>query len=225
MCNLKYMKKTIINLNETATLDFLSKITNYLDKETGLPKILPAQEYKKLGNNGLPLFMISTCTYVLPTEELIDTLDDIIEPESNAIEICCGNGVIGRELNMPLTDSMIQQLDPEIKKEYLRNGNPPITYPKDVEQLEALEAVEKYKPDTVLACFGTHKWEPGMKTGFQYGVDYKKLREKVNRIILVGNDRVHGENPIMKIRHKEIIRYGIISRTLNIPNKIYIWEK
>jgi hypothetical protein len=191
----------------------------------GLPKVLPAREYLKFGNNNLSFFMISTSTYVLPTEELLETLDDIIEPESNAIEICSGNGVIGRELNMPLTDSKIQIKDPEIRSQYLLSGNPPITYPEDVEELEALEAVEKYKPDTVLACFGTHRWKPGMRSGFMYGVDYEELWKKVQRIILVGNDKIHKENPLMKRRHREIQKWGIISRTQGVPTKVYIWEK
>ena len=147
-------------------IEYMIQFRDYLD-ENGLPKVLPAREYKKLGNNGLMLFYLSSSTYVLPTEELIDSLDEIIGVDSNAIEICCGNGVIGRKLNMTLTDSKIQQDNVEIKKQYLASGNPPITYPGDVEKLEALEAVRKYKPDTVLACFGTHLWKPGMNTGFQ----------------------------------------------------------
>lgn len=216
-------KETKVGLAKSP-IEYMIQFRDYLD-ENGLPKVLPAREYKKLGNNGLMLFYLSTSTYVLPTEELIDSLDEIIGVDSNAIEICCGNGVIGRELNMTLTDSKIQQDNIEIKKQYLASGNPPITYPGDVEKLEALEAVRKYKPDTVLACFGTHLWKPGMNTGFQYGVDYEKLRNEVDRIILVGNDRVHGENPIMKIKHKEIVKWGFMSRTTKVPTKIYIWEK
>ena len=200
------------------------KFKNFLD-DSGLPKVANARDYLSLGKNDLPLFMMITSTYVLPTEELISTLDELIEPESNAIEICCGNGVIGRELNMPLTDSKIQQKDSKIRNEYIRLGNPPVNYPDDVEELEALAAAEKYHPDTILSCFGTHLWKSGMKSGFIYGVDYEKLWTMTNRIILVGNDRVHGENPLMKRKHREIQKWGIISRTEGIPTKIYIWER
>lgn len=204
--------------------NLLGKIGKYLDSN-GLPKVLPAKEYKELGVNGLLGFYILTSTYVLPTEELVDALDDIIGPDSNAIEICCGNGVIGRELCMTLTDSKIQQKDPIIREQYIRLGNPPVSYPEDVIEMEALEAAQHYKPDTVLACFGTHKWKYGMTNGFQYGVDYEELWKIVPRIILVGNDKVHGENPLMKKKHKEISRYGFLSRTQNSTNKIYIWER
>lgn len=214
--------KTIINVENK--LEYVKKFIGLLDSK-GLPKVLPAREYQKLGNNGLSMFYLVTSTYVLPTEELVDTLDEIIGPDSNAIEICCGNGVIGRELSMPVTDSKIQQVNPEIRNKYIASGQPPVNYPEDVEQLEALEAVEKYKPDTVLACFGTHKWKPGMKSGFEFGVDYEEIWKKVNRIILVGNDRIHGENPMMKKKHREVVKYGFLCRTTKVPTKIYIWEK
>jgi hypothetical protein len=203
-------------------IEVFMKFRNFLDSN-GLPIITSARDYLSLGNNNLSLFMMATSTYVLPTEELIDTLDTIIGVDSNAIEICCGNGVIGRELNMPITDSKIQQKDPEIRRRYIESGNMPVNYPDDVEELEALEAVEKYKPDTVLVCYGTHLWKPGMTTGFIYGVDYEKLWKKTKRIILVGSDAIHHENPLMKIKHKEISKWGLMSR--NKQTKIYIWEK
>lgn len=74
-------------------------------------RILPASVWESFSWSEVRLLLHETGTYVVPTEELIEFLDGLIGEES-AIEICAGNGFIGRELGIPVTDSYQQQDDP-----------------------------------------------------------------------------------------------------------------
>ena len=67
-------------------------------------KILPASVWESFSWSEVRMLLHETGVYVVPTEELIDYLDKQIG-EYSAIEICAGNGFIGRELGIPVTDS------------------------------------------------------------------------------------------------------------------------
>ena len=186
-------------------------------------KILPASVWESFSWSEVRMLLHQTGTYVVPTEELIDYLDKLIGEES-AIEICAGNGFIGRELGIPVTDSYQQQDDKESVLFYKLAGQPTIKYPKDVIKLEANKAVDRFRPHTVLACYATHKWRYDSMSGNDKGVDFRKLIRKIKRLILVGNTEIHKDNPLMEIPHEEIILPGLITRSA-IPetNRIFIW--
>lgn len=187
-------------------------------------KILPASVWESFPWSEMRLLLHETGTYVVPTEELVDYLDKLIGEES-AIEICAGNGFIGRELGIPVTDSYQQQDDFGTSVYYQLAGQPTIKYPKDVVKMEANKAVDRFRPHTVLACYATHKWRYDTMSGNDKGVDFNKLIRKVKRLILVGNTEVHKDNPLMKIPHEEIILPGLITRSAHPEtNRIYIWE-
>lgn len=187
-------------------------------------KILPASVWESFPWPEMRLLLHETGTYVVPTEELVDYLDKLIGEES-AIEICAGNGFIGRELGIPVTDSYQQQDDFGTSVYYQLAGQPTIKYPKDVIKMEANKAVDRFRPHTVLACYATHKWRYDTMSGNDKGVDFNKLIRKVKRLILVGNTEVHKDNPLMKIPHEEIILPGLITRSAHPEtNRIYIWE-
>lgn len=187
-------------------------------------RILPASVWESFSWSEVRLLLHETGTYVVPTEELIDFLDGLIGEES-AIEICAGNGFIGRELGIPVTDSYQQQDDPATSLLYSLAGQPTIKYPKDVVKLEANKAVDKFRPHTVIACYATHKWRYDTMSGNDKGVDFQKLLRKVKRLVLVGNTEVHKDNPLMDIPHEEIILSGYITRSAHPEtNRIFIWE-
>lgn len=187
-------------------------------------KILPASFWDAKKWEEVRILMHETGTYVLPTEELIDYLDTLIG-EDKAIEICAGNGYIGRELDIPITDSYQQQDDKETVVMYKLTNQPCIRYPKDVVKMEANAAVDFYHPHTVIGCFATHKWRNDTQSGNYKGVDFKKLIRKVKRLILVGNLNIHKDNPLMDLPHEEIVLPGLITRSSNRElDRIFIWN-
>lgn len=119
-------------------------------------KALPAAVWQSFGWPELRMLLHETGTYVVPTEELIDYLDELLG-DVPCIEIGAGNGFIGRPLDMTMTDSYQQQDDHETVAYYRMMNQPLIRYPKDVEMLEANAAVDKYRSHTVLGCYVTHK--------------------------------------------------------------------
>lgn len=187
-------------------------------------KILPASVWETFSWSEVRLLLHETGTYVVPTKELIDYLDKLIGEEL-AIEICAGNGFVGRELGIPMTDSYQQQDDKETVLLYKLIRQPTIKYPKDVIKLEANKAVDKFRPHTVLACYAPHKWRNDTMSGNYKGVDFRKLMRKIKRLILVANTNIHKDNPLMDIPHEEIILPGLITRSASPEtNRIYIWE-
>jgi hypothetical protein len=109
-------------------------------------------------------------------------------------------------------------------KLYEAAGQPLIQYPKDIIKAEALEAVRRFKPHTVLGCYVTHKWRDDTHSGNYKGIDFEKLYKQVQRIILVGNKVTHGDNPLMELPHQEVELPGLITRSTNSLNRIFIWE-
>lgn len=187
-------------------------------------RIVSASEWLKYPWNMVRMLLHHSGTYVVPTEELIDFLDKEIG-DNSAIEICCGNGFIGRELNIPITDSCQQRDDKETALYYKLHGQPTIKYPKDVIKMEALEAVKHFRPHTVLGCYATHKYSYVTNDGNDHGVEFVKLLKRVKKLILVGNLVIHKNNPIMKLPHKEIWLEGLITRAEDpMTNRIFIWE-
>lgn len=186
--------------------------------------ILPADVWNSFPWGEMRLLLHETGTYVVPTEELVDYLDRLIGEES-AIEICAGNGWIGRELGIPVTDSYQQQDDKTTKLIYQLAKQPTIKYPRDVIKLEANKAVDRFKPHTVLACYATHKWRYDTMSGNDKGVDFQKLLKKVKRLVLVGNTEIHKDNPLMALPHEEIILPGLITRSAHPDqNRVFIWN-
>jgi hypothetical protein len=190
-------------------------------------RCVPANVWRQFSDIEQFNLLFETGTYVAPTEELIDYLDELIG-EEKTIEICAGNGWVGRELDLVLTDSYQQAYDKKSVQMYQQFGQPLIKYPKDVIKLEASDAVLRLKPHTVLACFGTHKYRADVKDGNYKGVDYVWLLTHCKRIILVGNKEVHHYNPIMSVAHEEIALDGLITRSSFTKNRngnrIFVWQ-
>lgn len=171
------------------------------------------------------LFMAQDGLYVLPTEELIDFLDNLIGDKS-AIEIGAGRGFVARELDIPATDSYQQQDDKMSVMLYDLMKQPRIRYPKWVEKKDAIAAVLKYRPHTVIGCYVTHKWRNDTMSGNQKGIDMQRMFSFVERFILVGNKSTHKDNPLMDIPHQEIELDGLITKSAYPDlNRIFIWEK
>lgn len=197
--------------------------------ENGLLKVMPSSFYKSLDENSLKLFMLNHGIYVIPTTELIDWLKENIYKTENiyetAIEIGAGLGTIARALQIPITDSRMQEF-PDVKLIYNMGGQPTIKYPSDVEKLDYKEAIEKYKPKTVIGCFITHKHKSGMSTGNMYGVEEEYILKNVQRYINIGNLQTHKDKPILKEKSTEYNFDWLITRSHNQSlNRIWVYDQ
>jgi hypothetical protein len=197
----------------------LTDIKQKVINPNGTLKILPSVFFQQFEKNTMQYFMLQMGIYVLPTTELISFLQDNIE--GKAIEIGCGNGAIGRALGIPITDSKIQE-DDRIKILYASIKQPVIQYPRDVEKLEAIEAVEKHKPNTVIGAFVTHKFN-GI-SGYQFGVVEGKILKLADKYINISNIDVHKDKPILKYPHQKYYFDWLITRGINqLKNRIWIF--
>lgn len=186
-------------------------------------KIFPAYIWRNIDENILKIFMLKHGIYILPTTELIEWLKQNII--GRAIEIGSGNSAIARTLNIPITDSRLQE-QPEIALYYESLGQPTIKYNDDVERLDAMEAIKKYNPDTVIGAFITHRFNPKTNSGNMYGVSEEAVLRKVKRYINIGNLETHHDKPIRKThKHEEFYFEWIISRSADqSKNRIWIFN-
>lgn len=200
----------------------MDNIKAHVLDERGRIKVLAANEWLSFSWDEIRLFMHEYPIYVLPTKELIDDLKVLIKPYRKTIEIGAGTGNIGRNLGIQMTDSYLQERS-DIQAYYAMMGQPTITYAPDVMRGDAQTAVRVLKPDCVLGCYVTHYSTSG--PGNSWGVKFDQILLKVKRLILVGNEETHGDNPIMRVYHKEITRPGkIITRAgYGSDNRIYVW--
>lgn len=195
---------------------------NYLVFPDNKLVVMPHAFWEEREYNEIMYFMYTHGMYVLPTTELIDWLRENIT--GIAIEIGAGNGAISRALGIPITDSCLQE-DKAIMLMYKMMDQPPITYNEDVEKLNAEQAIEKYKPDTVIGAFITHKWHKGMKYGNPFGVQEEDILSRVKRYIHIGNMVTHAHKPILKRPHQQYYYDWLITRSAhNGANRIFVFD-
>lgn len=182
----------------------------------------------------IQLFMNKIGMYVLPTSDLIEDLKTLIPNLDTAIEIGSGNGVIANNLGIRATDNFMQRSDfkapsklKDLHKQFL-NSVPMVQYGPNVLKVEAHEAVKRFKPKTVLACFVTHLYKQSEpeRQGNALGVDYRKIIKSTDRVVLVGNDATHRLNPAMELPLVSLQVDSLITRSKTPDlNRIYIWDK
>lgn len=192
----------------------------------GTPKIMPASYFEATTQVERCAFALKNGIYQLYTTELIEWLKENIAGRT-AIEVAAGNGVLGKALGIPATDSH-QQADPVIAMTYMLHMQPTVHYGSHVEKLSAIDAVRKYHPQVVVACWATHKWNPKHpeREGNQDGLDEIKLLSLCETYIFVGNREVHRNKPIWRLRHTRIEPPWLYSRAYNgSPNFIAVWNK
>jgi len=203
----------------------------------------------------LNLVMQAVGLYTFPTLELCEWLssqiddDPELEPHS-AIEICAGTGWIGRQLGIPITD-IKNMSNPIVKDIMFRNISVPTIYGDDTEQLEALEAVNKYLPDIVIGSFVTSKKRvdrkdkkaamtlrvnlpygghidtnlmDSIREEVRVGVDIEKIVRKVYKVILVVNTRTHMNESYFNIPHQTLSFPWLVTRGDNSQSRILIFE-
>jgi hypothetical protein len=111
---------------------------------------------------------------------------------------------------------------------FKKQNIPQVNYGDNVEQYDAVDAIQKYSPENIFGCYITHRHKPNMKTGNALGVDEEWImrRRKLKSYTVVGNLDIHYEKPILNLEHKQIKLDGLILRTSNQnANRIFHWEK
>jgi len=209
----------------------------FLDRRTdisGLEKLfikdglivpVPYADLKSFTQTQICVFCHKHAIYQLPTTELIEFLKAHTK-DVTAIEIGAGNGCIGRNVGIKMTDNKMQTWD-DIKLTYLIAGQPVITYGQDVETIPAIDAIKRYKPETVIACWVTHKWVDDAHQGNYWGVQEEEIfTNGVKKYVHVGNWQTHVRKPILKKVRFDIVQAPwIVSRSMSYEeNVIFIFE-
>ncbi len=191
----------------------------------GKLKLLPAEIWRKYRWDDFRAFCHVKARYGIPTVEQHLFLSTIINGR-DTIEIGAGAGDLGHYLRIHMTDSK-QQEDPIIAAQYAAMHQPTIKYPQEIEKIEALEAVYKYRPEVVIGSWITTYAPHEMPYGSNpYGIKENLILDLVETFILIGNIDIHGDKPIMKKPHEEIYEEWIVSRGKNQKNnRIWIWNK
>lgn len=208
-----------INIIEDVKSSRLNRILK-LDEKSKLP-LISSSELLKYTKEEIAIFCHKNAYYQLPTIELIDKLKEYVV-EGKTIEIGSGSGNIGLHLNIPMTDSF-QQEKPEYVKIYNAMGQPCVNYGKDVEKIDAISAIMKYKPEVVIGCWVTHKYDAKYHNlgGNVDGINENLFKQLgVKKYIFVGNRNVHKSKILFNKKNSykdlEIIQFdGIVSRSLN----------
>lgn len=254
-----------IHLTDSDRLEVARLDTVLLDS-TGQLRVVPAATLKQVPLKIRIAWMVAHGVYLLPTHELVATLEEFFTKlllvenwdrsdtalTSQAIEIGSGNGALAQALGIRATDSKLQERA-DVAERYRALGQAPVPYGANVETLEALDAVEKYRPKIVLGSWITQKieaWELGLM-GNPEGVDETTMLglagrgdraralagETPRRIahppayyILIGNHAVHGDKKILKDARLEYKGFvGETEATRSIfsrgfePEKDVIW--
>lgn len=191
-------------------------------------KLLPAEVYQTMDHEVLQAWCATQARYGIPTLELITWLKERIG-DRKAIEIGAGNGDLGYHLGITQTDSCIQQSD-AMQLAY-GMGCQVTTNPKpDVLRLDAEQAVQKLKPDVVIASWVTRKFMRdkdvnGEAQAFAHGPEEQKVLRGCAEYIHIGNLAVHGQKTLLSLPHETYYFPWLVSRGFDqTQNVIYVWK-
>jgi len=193
----------------------------------GALKLMPASYYDGLDREQLRVWCHWHARYGLPTIELVDYLKGLIGHKT-AIEIGSGCGDLCYHLGIQGTDNWCQTFK-DVQLFYILMRQPMIKYGSWVERIDALEAVQKYRPQVVVASWVTH-WVDATKpvkndVGNMYGVKEDEILKLVETYILIGNKNIHEYKPIMERDHLEIQAPFVKSRAQDASlDRIFIWR-
>jgi len=201
--------------------------TTYLDEQllgsSGHLQLFNADDYDQIPRDALRVWCHKNARYGLPTQELVTFVRQLIG-DRRAIEIGAGHGDLAHHLSIQATDSYLQD-SPEISAYYAIIGQPRVQYPPSVERLEAMEAIDKYRPDVVVASWVTQIGDETIPDSCTWGVNELLLLQKVKTYIVIGNDNVHGGKMILQLPHLTFRPTWLRSRASD-PTKevIHVWN-
>ncbi|WP_157266404.1 hypothetical protein [Azohydromonas aeria] len=199
-------------LNPASTRD----LTTDALESPGRPRVLPAAWWATTTPDERALFGARHGIYSFPTVELVSWLQEFIAGRT-AIEVGAGHGALAAALGIPATDNCHQQADALSAAYYRAHGQVPVTYGEHIEQLDANSAVAKHRPQVVVACWVTHRYDAARHAagGNMYGPDEAKIIRACEHYVLIGNAKVHAAKPIWRLKHRILTPPWLYSRALN----------
>lgn len=207
----------------------LIELRGHAKTSGGVLKVMPKDFYQQFKQDSLSAFCMEMGCYSLPTTELMNLVNSKImeaSPSRHAIEIGSGNGVIGEALGITCTDNWMQD-DPAIQAHYAALRQPTVPYRDHVVRLDALGAIDRYKPEVVVASWVTHIFDPAQphRHGNSFGVDEQALLDRIKRYVFVGNLSTHKHKPILAHKHEVIQGDFLFSRSMSPElNALLVWD-
>lgn len=181
-----------------------------------------AAEVDALPRPWLQVWCAKMGVYSVPTAELVDWLRTLIGDRS-AIDVAAGHGALGRSLGIPTTDARTAEL-PEYARHYREWNQPSPWVPPDVETLDALAAVQKYRPAVVICAWGTERWSPGMRKGHVLGLDEAAILSRVSTYVHIGVRGLHAHSKLP--RPSEVLQPAWLrSRSSVADDFICVWNR
>jgi hypothetical protein len=209
--------------------DAVAELRELLIDDKGLIRPVDANLLKKFNQVDISTFCLIHGIYQVPTTQLIEWLREEIKIAGqllDVIEIGAGNGCIGRNIPVIMTDSYIQE-NPMVKEMYATMGQPVVTYSTDVLKIDGNKAVAAFSPSIVIGCWITQFGSTANITDSNpFGVDEIEFQGCINRYIMVGNELTHGQKRIIKeIPHRVLKFDWLYSRSLDFErNVIYDFD-
>lgn len=205
--------------------EFLQAYDRLLLDERGIIKLQSADFYKTLEYTDLRVWCICRAIYLIPTIELVEWLKDNFNL-GLAIEIGAGNNYLYHHLGIKGIDNYSEQI-PAVKLTHELLNQPSTNPPPEVEKLEAIAAIKKYRPETVITSWMTLKCEDpeDVDAGHKYAPDENEILDSGVTYIHIGNESIHGDREIMNKPHETYHFDWLVSRG-KYPEKncIYVWQ-
>jgi len=121
--------------------------------------VVSVSDLEQFTQNELSYFCFIHGLYGIITDELIQDMRHEIDGR-RAIEIGAGCGLLGAALGIISTDNFEKETTHFIEA-HKEMGQPIAPYGANVEKLDAIEAIKKYKPEVVVASWVTQSPEEG----------------------------------------------------------------
>ena len=205
--------------------EFLQAYDSILLDDRGIIKLQPAELYRRIDNAHLRVWCICRAIYQLPTVELIEWLQSNFNL-NKAIEIGAGNNHLYHHLGIKGTDNYSEQI-PAVKLTHEILKEPSTNPPPEVEKIDAISAIKKYQPETVITSWATLKTEDPeeIDAGHKYAPDEAEILDKGVNYVFIGNEYLHSDRAIMSKKHETYYFDWLVSRGY-YPEKncIYVWD-